>query len=154
MVPIDSLIYLSDFNEKPGKDDTVSDDLRSCPRIIQWRVVDSRVRNFTRQDSGIRQTYHGSQVEHRVTAACMMITWNGNAFHITGPLWGESTGHRWIPLAKGSVMHIFVDFAYAVEKTLELPVFDTTCCSCYVTVVKCEHDEGFYDNHLKLFGLG
>ena len=25
----------------------------------------------------------------------------GNAFHITGPLWGESTGHRWIPLTKG-----------------------------------------------------
>ena len=23
---------------------------------------------------------------------------NGNGFRVTGPLWGESTGHRWIPL--------------------------------------------------------
>ena len=21
-------------------------------------------------------------------------------FHVTGPLWGESTGHQWIPLTK------------------------------------------------------
>ena len=25
-------------------------------------------------------------------------------FHINCPLWGESTGHRWIPLTKGQVM--------------------------------------------------
>ena len=31
----------------------------------------------------------------------MMIAWHGNIFCITGPLWGESTGHRWIPLTKG-----------------------------------------------------
>ena len=24
-------------------------------------------------------------------------------FHITGPLWGESTGHRWIPFTKGQL---------------------------------------------------
>ena len=24
-----------------------------------------------------------------------------NIFRVTGPLWGESTGHRWIPLTKG-----------------------------------------------------
>ena len=23
--------------------------------------------------------------------------WNGNIFHVTGPSWGESTGHQWIP---------------------------------------------------------
>ena len=32
----------------------------------------------------------------------MMMSSNGNIFHITGPLWGESTGHRWIPLTKAS----------------------------------------------------
>ena len=26
----------------------------------------------------------------------------GNVFRVTGPLWGESTGHRWIPLTKAS----------------------------------------------------
>ena len=27
---------------------------------------------------------------------------NGNIFRATGPFWGESTGHRWIPLTKAS----------------------------------------------------
>ena len=27
---------------------------------------------------------------------------NGNIFHFTGPLWGELTGHRWIPSTKAS----------------------------------------------------
>ena len=27
-----------------------------------------------------------------------MVSSNGNIFHITGPLWGESTGDWWIPL--------------------------------------------------------
>ena len=31
----------------------------------------------------------------------MMISLHGNASHITGPLWGESTGHRLITLTKG-----------------------------------------------------
>ena len=26
----------------------------------------------------------------------------GNIFHVTGPLWGESTDHWWIPLSKAS----------------------------------------------------
>ena len=28
--------------------------------------------------------------------------WNGNIFRVTGPLWGEFTGHRWIPHTKAS----------------------------------------------------
>ena len=28
-------------------------------------------------------------------------SWYGNGFRITGPLWGESTGYRWIPLTNG-----------------------------------------------------
>ena len=31
-----------------------------------------------------------------------MTSSNGNIFGVTGPLWGESTGHRWIPLTKAS----------------------------------------------------
>ena len=30
----------------------------------------------------------------------MMTSWHWNAFRIIGPLWGESTGHRWIPFTK------------------------------------------------------
>ena len=32
----------------------------------------------------------------------MMTSSNGNIFCITGPLWGESTSHWWIPLTKAS----------------------------------------------------
>ena len=31
----------------------------------------------------------------------MMMTWCGYTSHISGPLWGESTGHQCIPLLKG-----------------------------------------------------
>ena len=31
-----------------------------------------------------------------------MTSSNGKIFHVTGPSWGESTGHRWIPLTKAS----------------------------------------------------
>ena len=33
-------------------------------------------------------------------AMTMMASSNGNNFHTNGPLWGESTGHRRIPLTK------------------------------------------------------
>ena len=35
---------------------------------------------------------------------CSNITWwrHGNIFRVTGPLCGEFTGHRWIPLTKAS----------------------------------------------------
>ena len=31
-----------------------------------------------------------------------MMSSNGNIFHVTGPLWGESSGDRWIPLTKAA----------------------------------------------------
>ena len=31
-----------------------------------------------------------------------MTLWTGNVFRVTGPFWGEFTGHRWIPLTKAS----------------------------------------------------
>ena len=32
----------------------------------------------------------------------MKTSSNGNIFRVISPLWGESTGHRWIPLTKAS----------------------------------------------------
>ena len=32
----------------------------------------------------------------------MLTTSNGNILRVTGPLWGEFTGHQWIPLTKVS----------------------------------------------------
>ena len=38
----------------------------------------------------------------------MMTSWHGNAFRIIGPLWGESSGDRCIPLIKWPVMRLDV----------------------------------------------
>ena len=38
---------------------------------------------------------------HNICTVSMMTSWYWNAFRITDPLGGISTGHRWIPLTKG-----------------------------------------------------
>ena len=43
---------------------------------------------------------------------------NGNIFHVTGPWWGESTGHRWIPLTKASDAELWCFLWCTPEKRL------------------------------------
>ena len=43
---------------------------------------------------------------------------NGNIFPVTGPLWGESTGHRWIPLTKASDTELWCFLWYTPEQTV------------------------------------
>ena len=52
----------------------------------------------------LRSCYQSDQSAHKPspTAYIMMTSSNGNIFRVTGPLCGEFTGHRWIPLTKGS----------------------------------------------------
>ena len=45
---------------------------------------------------------NGVPIESLESWSVMMMSCHRNAFHITGPLWGESTGYRWIPLSKAS----------------------------------------------------
>ena len=49
----------------------------------------------------------------------MMTSSNGNIFHATGLLWGESTGHRWIPLTKTSDAELWCFFLSVPERTVE-----------------------------------
>ena len=56
----------------------------------------------------------------------MMTSWNGNIFRITGPLYGEFTGHWWIALTKASDMEL-LSFLWSapeqtIEWTIEIPV--------------------------------
>ena len=44
---------------------------------------------------------------------------NGNIFLVTGPLWGESTGHRWNPLTKASDAELWYFLWSAPEQTVE-----------------------------------
>ena len=50
----------------------------------------------------------------------MMASSNENIFHVTGPLWGQSTGHRWwIPLTKASDGELWCFLGTAPEQTVE-----------------------------------
>ena len=49
----------------------------------------------------------------------MMTSSNGNTFRVTGPLWGESTGHRWIPLTKASDAELWCFPWSAPEQMIE-----------------------------------
>ena len=53
----------------------------------------------------------------------MMTSSNGSIFHVTGPLWGESTSHQWIPFTNASDAELWC-FRWSppeqtVEQTLE-----------------------------------
>ena len=49
----------------------------------------------------------------------VLASFDGNIFHITDPLWGESNDHRWIPFTRGPLMWTFdVTFDFSLCKQL------------------------------------
>ena len=48
----------------------------------------------------------------------MMTSSNENIFRVTGPLRGEFTGHRWIPLTKASDAELWYFLWCAPEQTV------------------------------------
>ena len=76
----------------------------------------------------------------------------GNIFPVTGPLWGEITDHRWIPLTKASDAELWCFLGSAPEQTVEQTIksrwFETPSCSLlrhcnncrYLTITK--HNKG------------
>ena len=55
-----------------------------------------------------------------------MTSSNGNIFHITGPLWGESTGHKWIPLTKASDFKLWC-FLWSAPKQMVEQMRQSRC---------------------------
>ena len=49
----------------------------------------------------------------------MMTSSVGNIFRVTGLLWGDSTGHRWIPLTKAMQWREALIFLSAHDQTVE-----------------------------------
>ena len=45
--------------------------------------------------------------ETRKIEMCMMTSSNGTTFRVTGPLCGEFTGHRWIPLPRANYVELW-----------------------------------------------
>ena len=52
-------------------------------------------------------------------AIIMMTSSNGNIFCVTGPLWGESTSHRWISLTKACDTELWCFPSSVPEQTVE-----------------------------------
>ena len=52
----------------------------------------------------------------------MMTSSNGNIFRDTGPLCGEFTGHRWIPLTKASDAELWCFLWSVPQQTVELTI--------------------------------
>ena len=49
----------------------------------------------------------------------MVTSLNGNIFRVTGPLWGEFTGHQWIPLTKANDAELWCLLSFAPEQVDE-----------------------------------
>ena len=50
---------------------------------------------------------------------CVSWVSKGNVFRVAGPLWGESIGHRWIPLTKTSNAELWYFLWSAPEQLVE-----------------------------------
>ena len=65
------------------------------------------------------------------TRSHMMTSSNGNIFRITGPLCGEFTGHRWIPITKASDVELWCFLWSSPEQMFELNNRDTNDLRCH-----------------------
>ena len=66
---------------------------------VTWGVVKFTVAILNEAQCGFRWDSCRNLEDDNII---MMTSSNGNIFRVTGPLWVESTGHWWIPLAKAS----------------------------------------------------
>ena len=104
---------------------------------LTWRISAPSVLSVIWQDPipiwqrlvawGEKTSSRGCQCSWNIFAGqSMMTSSNGNIFHITGPLWGESTGHWCIPLTKASDAELWCIFwsspEQMVEQTIKMPV--------------------------------
>ena len=64
-----------------------------CPGSLCRQVINSHDTDYVGQAAFYFQ---------RGRKSTIMTSSTGNIFRVTGPLWGEFTGHRWIPLTKAS----------------------------------------------------
>ena len=72
--------------------------MHTCILCHQGKSSDEQSRTYTFIVNISRQSPF-----HFINLLCIMMTSsNGNIFRVTGPLCGEFTGHRWIPLTKAS----------------------------------------------------
>ena len=69
---------------------------------------------------------------------------NGNYFHVTGPLWGESTGHRLIPLTKVSDADRWCFLWSAPEQTVEQTIETPVIWDAIALIITSVYYEVYY----------
>ena len=90
--------------------------LRAVFRDISWNIVERY--DYTR----FRDVSGGAFDEITLTDLWSLIikkSSNGNIFRVTGPLWGESTGDRWVPLTKASNAELWCFISSLPEQMIE-----------------------------------
>ena len=88
--------------------------LALSPPYNRPAVIEALLRNIDKYIK-THQNYHLSKSLHYTTPRGMPFhmhsvirtSSNGNIFRVTGPLCGEFTGHRWIPLTKASDVELW-----------------------------------------------
>ena len=69
-----------------------------------------------------QMTHDGQQFLRSVNIGCLSVhywPWTISMLRVTGPLCGEFTGHRWIPLTKASDAELWCFLWSATEETVE-----------------------------------
>ena len=73
-----------------------------CLEFVSIRQPSSKVVVNLLQASHIHATFQMPMSKSHGGSDFMMTSSNRDRFRVTGPLWGEPTGHRWILLIKAS----------------------------------------------------
>ena len=133
------LIKIAEFCSQGSVDDVASLVLGNGMAPSRWQAVTWTIDNATsfivnyvviivHDDDHVFVPNGGRQSAGTMLAKLdtMMTSSNWNIFRVTGPLWGEFTGHRWIPLTKASDAELWCFLWSApeqtVEQTIEAPV--------------------------------
>ena len=95
---------------------------------ISWPILKSKFEFWKKKCGCLRVKCTSWSFVSSCIWLSYMMSWYRHALHITGPLWGESTGDQWIPLTKEPVKQISVKHflccqtRQAVEPTGEFSV--------------------------------
>ena len=76
-----------------------------------------------------------------------MTASNGNIFRVIGPLWGESIGHRRIPLTKANDTALWCFLWSAPEQMVEQTIQILVICDDIVLIMTMHHTNYAHDSH-------
>ena len=98
---------------------------RSFKAVMQlWRGIASNFKPIENNDT--HRPFLRTVMTHTVRIMGgiddLIYSWHddvihGNIFRVTGSLWGEFTGHRWIPLTKASTWRLALTFSLICVST-------------------------------------